>query len=172
MSSSFLKPSVTPLTALATSARAKPCSARCDSFCREAIKWPSFWSNLILPGTGTCILPFGPWTSMASSAICTLTPAGIGIGFLPIRDMALPNLAQEFAAHAFFAGGLAGHDSARRGKNGNAHAANDWTNAVLADVTAAAGPRNALQIREHAALVAGVAEKDAQDFRSEERRVG
>src|SRR5579864_9020022 len=116
------------------------------------------------PGTGTCILPFGPWTSMASAAICTFTPAGIGIGFLPIRDMALPNLAQEFAAHAFFAGGLAGHDSARRGKNGNAHAANDRANAGLADVAAAAGARNALQIRQHAALVAGVAEKHAQDF--------
>src|SRR5579864_7462470 len=101
---------------------------------------------------------------MASAVICTFTPAGSGIGFLPIRDMALPNLAQEFAAHAFLAGGLAGHDSARRGKNRDAHAAHDWTNAVLADVTAAAGPRNALQIREHAALVAGVAEKDAQDF--------
>src|SRR5487761_346944 len=164
MSSSFLKPSVTPLTALATSARANPCRARCDSFCRVAIKWPSFWSNSIRPGTGTCILPLGPWASIASSVIWTFTPDGSGIGFLPIRDMALPNLAQEFAAHAFLAGGLSGHDSARRGKNRNAHAANDGANAGLANVAAAAGARNALQIREHAALVAGVAKKNAQDF--------
>src|SRR5487761_122984 len=162
MSSSFLKPSVTPLTALATRARANPCSARCDSLCRVAISWPSFWSNLILPGTGTRILPLGPCTSIASSAIWTFTPAGSGIGFLPIRDMALPNLAQKFAAHAFFPGGLAGHDSARRGKNRDAHAADDGANGALANVTAAAGTRYALQIRQHAALVAGVAEKDAQ----------
>src|SRR6185503_6980537 len=33
------------------------------------------------------ILPFGPCTSTASGAIFTVTPFGIEIGFLPIRDM-------------------------------------------------------------------------------------
>ena len=42
----------------------------------------------MMPGGTACrILPFGPCTSTAPSAILTVTPFGIGIGFLPIRDM-------------------------------------------------------------------------------------
>jgi hypothetical protein len=41
-------------------------------------------------GTDWRIFPFGPCTSIASGAIFTVTPFGIGIGFLPILDIADP----------------------------------------------------------------------------------
>jgi hypothetical protein len=90
MISSFRsKPSVTPVTMLATSARVKPWSAR-------AVRWSAARLTTTLPsatfteqrgGTVSPSFPFGPctWTCPSETAICT--PFGIAIGFLPILDI-------------------------------------------------------------------------------------
>src|SRR6185503_13156944 len=103
MSSSRLKPSVTPATALATRLRARPWNLPRpgSSPTREAVRWPSVSSKLIPAGYPWRSLPFGPCTSTAPSTTLTVTPLGIVIGFLPIRDIAdSPDVAQHFAADA------------------------------------------------------------------------
>src|ERR1700730_13921415 len=87
MSISFLKPVVTPCTALASSARARPCRARSSSLLRTAVSTPSFCSSLICRGTSTNSLPLGPCTSTLPPVELTFTPEGSGIGLRPIRDM-------------------------------------------------------------------------------------
>src|SRR5262245_39491373 len=93
MSSSFLNPSVTPETAFATRLRARPWNLRSSSSSREsfATSAPASCEKRIPGGVGWRSLPFGPWTSTASGAILTVTPFGIGIGFLPIRDISCPS---------------------------------------------------------------------------------
>ena len=55
-----------------------------------------------------------------------------------------------------------GHQPAGRGNNRNAHAADDRANSDLPDIAPRAGPRNALQIGDHAAAVRRVAQENAQ----------
>src|SRR5208283_3441256 len=97
MSRSFLKPWVTPRTALASNARARPCSARCSSLSRMAVSTPSFCSSLIWLGTSTKSFPLGPCTSTRPPAELIFTPAGTGIGLRPIRDIALLPSREPFA---------------------------------------------------------------------------
>ena len=89
MSSSFLKPSVTPVTALATRLRARPwnffsCASSRSSFATRAS--PSCAKST--PGGTACFsVPLGPFTSTAPAEMFTVTPFGTGIGFFPIRDI-------------------------------------------------------------------------------------
>src|SRR6266851_2147510 len=134
MSSSFLNPCVTPWTALATRARARPCSARCSSVWRTATSTASFCSKRMPGGSGTLILPLGPCTSTALAEISTFTPAGTGIGLRPIRDMSLsfshlPDFAEHFPADAGPARSAPGHQSAGRGQDADAEAAHDGADA-------------------------------------------
>src|SRR5579884_3867630 len=91
-------------------------------------------------GIGTVSLPLGPWTS-SLSPILTLTPLGSGIGFLPTRDMfaSLPDLAEHFAANAFFARARSGHNAFGRGENVDSQAAENARNLLRTDIDAAAG---------------------------------
>src|SRR5690242_1264002 len=167
MSNSVLKPSVTPRTAFATRARAKPCRARCSSDSRRALRVPSFCSKRMPRGTGILSLPLGPCTSIAADPICTFTPEGTAIGFFPIRDMSpclLPDFAKQFAAQALLAGGAAGHNAARGAQDAHTQTAENAANFLDADVTPAARPRNAVQVRDHRALVRRVFQKNAQRF--------
>src|SRR5262249_24573088 len=162
MSSSFLKPVVTPVTALATSARASPWTARCSSVSRSALSTPSFCSSLLRRGTPTVLLPFGPCTSILSAAMPIFTPVGTVIGLRPIRDIFLPNLAENFAADAGFASGAAAHQAFRRGQNADAQAADDGANFGRAGVTASAGARNALHASDHAAAIGRVLQENPE----------
>src|SRR5712692_5498514 len=187
MSSSFLKPEVTPCTALATSARARPCSARCSSVARVAISAPSFCSNVIPCGTATESFPFGPCTSTLPLCSATFTAEGTGIGLRPMRDISssltptvyilpnwgaaccaptnrLPDLTKNFAAHFALSRGSAAHNPFRRGQNADAQPAHDRANFVRATVGPRAWPGDALQARDHAAAVRRVLQKDAQQF--------
>src|SRR6266850_1692907 len=89
ISNSFLNPSVTPLTAFATRARARPWKALCGplSSLRTASTCLSFCSNVIPGGIGFVTDPLGPVTTTLSALISTFTLSGRGIGFLPIRDI-------------------------------------------------------------------------------------
>src|SRR5580658_988377 len=86
ISSSRVNPVETPCTALAASARVNPCSAAWSSEARNNSSLPSFCSILMPSGMGTVSDPLGPVTC-SFSPICTLTPLGSGIGFLPILDI-------------------------------------------------------------------------------------
>ena len=90
MSSSFLKPSVTPRTALATRLRARPWNLPSSGSSRSVVA-----RQLIAvdrrsrcpAAAAAAACPSGPWTSTAPGLTSILTPFGIAIGFLPIRDM-------------------------------------------------------------------------------------
>src|ERR1700751_438668 len=189
MSSSFLKPCVTPRTALARSARARPCSARCSSLSRIAVSTPSFCSKRICRGTSTLSLPLGPCSSTLPPAVLIFTPAGTGMGLRPIRDMCcvflpsisllprstgaqqaapletqLPDLAKNLAADIGLARGAAGHQAFRRGQDADAEPADDRRDFLGPQVVALARARNALHAGDHAAAVRGVLEKDTQSL--------
>src|SRR5207248_4102233 len=67
--------------------------------------------------------PFGPFTTTRRPSIVTSTPFGMGIGFLPIRDIRSPHLAEDLAAHAALARLAVGHETLVRGQDRDAHAA-------------------------------------------------
>src|SRR5689334_6897557 len=151
MSSSFLNPSVTPVTALATRLRARPWNLFSSPSSRSSVATIVSLScaNRIPGGTGWRSVPFGPFTSTAPPSILTLTPLGIGIGFLPIRDIfsylafstwrSLPDVAENFAADARLLGGAAGHHPARGRQDAGAQAAEHVRHIVDAEIDAASG---------------------------------
>src|SRR5262245_5379951 len=177
MSSSFLNPSVTPETAFATRLRARPWNLRSSSSSRESLATsaPASCENRMPGGSGWRSLPFGPWTSTASGAIFTVTPFGIGIGFLPIRDIADPSrwspapdpssaaassgetrrrpvtgdcspyVAEHFAADAGLPRRAAGHHSARGREDARPQSAEDTGNILHTQVDAAPWTADPLQ---------------------------
>ena len=81
--------------------------------------------------------PSGPALRRRRRRTLTVTPFGIVMGFLPIRDIVqlqlslgprrrasivLPDVAEHFAADARLHGGAAGHDAARRRQDAGAEA--------------------------------------------------
>src|SRR5512134_2311403 len=127
MSSSLLKPSVTPFTALLASARARPWKARCwrSSFVRRQVSSAPCSENEMPGGTGVVSLPLGPCTSTVRSLIWIFTSLGTGMILRPTRDMSaclLPDVAEDLAAHALAGGGLAGHQAAGGGEDVDAQA--------------------------------------------------
>src|SRR5262245_20333390 len=164
MSSSFLKPCVTPRTALATRLRASPWNLPSSASSRtvRATRLASSCLNAMPGGSAWRSLPFGPCTSTAPSDTCTLTPAGIGMGFLPIRDMVnSPDVAEDFAADALLARLAAGHHAARRGQDGGAQPAEHGRDVLAAEVDAAAGTADALDAGDDALAARPVLEQDA-----------
>src|SRR5690348_11448939 len=147
----FSKPSVTPITMLATRVRVSPCSARCSprSLGRVTTSWspPSPSSRglcctVIARGMRSDNSPLGPLTVTRSGSIATVTPAGTGIGCLPIRDIAfqgLPDRRYHFAADALQTGVVAGHHAAGRRDDRRAHTALDPRDVLVIDVRALAG---------------------------------
>src|SRR4029077_8502831 len=176
MSSSFLKPSVTPSTALAARLRARPWyfarSGLSDS--RDACSTLSATANLMPGGVAWRILPFGPCTSSAPSTTLTVTPLGSAIGFLPIRDIVfvLPDVAEHFAADARFDRGLAGHHAARRREDAGAEARQHFRHVVSAEVDAAAGAADALDARDQLFAVRAVLQEEPQRFAGARLAVG
>src|SRR5258708_11006283 len=165
ISSSRVQPLVTPSTALFTRARARPCTAACESFSRTATRVPSLCSTLIPPGNAVSNFPLGPCTATVSPSILTVTPLGIGIGFLPIRDIRsalapgvfvrtlLPDFAQQFAAYTFAACLSSRHHTPRRGKDVDPHAPKHAGNLCAAHIDAASRPRHPLGLRNGSLIV-------------------
>src|SRR5690348_10296017 len=156
---------------LATSVRVSPCSARCSprSLGRVTTSWspPSPSSRdvcctVMSRGMRSDSSPLGPLTVTRSGSIATVTPAGTGIGCLPIRDIAiqgLPDRRYDFAAHALQPGVVAGHHAAGRRDDRRAHAALDPRDVRVVDVGALAGTRHALHARDHGLALVGVLER-------------
>src|SRR5512146_2136820 len=189
ISSSRVQPLVTPSTALLTRARANPCRAAWLSLSRSATRCPSFCSILIPRGSCVSSLPFGPWTATTFPWMFTFTSLGMAIGFLPILDMfdsqnrswlsalsfqqpallstncqlpSLPDLAQDFAAHAFLARLAPGHDAARSGQDVDAHAAQHARNLAAPHVHPATGLGNPRQIGDGGFVVVAVLQINPQ----------
>src|ERR1700722_7092797 len=124
---------------------------------------------MLMPsGIGTSSVPLGPCT-LKLSPIWILTAGGRGISFFPTLDMSLslyplPNAAEDFAAHAFFARGFAGHDAAGSGQDADSEASLDAGNICLANIIPAAGARDALDTGYHGRIVGSVLQIDLNDF--------
>src|SRR5215217_6677234 len=153
----------------AISVRVSPWSARSSprSVGRETVSVPFSCSIAIRVGATWRSSPFGPWTVTRPGSTVTVTPAGISIGFLPMRLMAfarslLPDEADHFAADALALGGAARDDAAGGGQDGDAHPAEHARQTVLARVDPAAGLRDALEVGEDALAAAAILEVDDQ----------
>src|SRR3954447_14545350 len=125
---------------LAISERVSPCRARCSprSGGRLTRSSPSACSTVMSRLMRSSSWPPGPATRTTSGSIVTVTVAGTGMGFLPMRDMPLPDLRDHFAADAGLPGLVAGHDAARRRDDRRAHAALHLADAVRRRVVALA----------------------------------
>src|ERR1051326_1284993 len=167
MISSFRSnPSLTPVTMLATRARASPCSARTwrSSLPRSITRVPSCIFGVRPAGTGWLSLPLGPPARTVRPSTETFAPWGILIGCLPMRDMSgsLPHVGEDFPADFLLARLAVGDDTARGRDQGHAHAAQDRGDVVVAHVDPAAGRRHSHQARDHLLVASAVLKVDAQ----------
>src|SRR5690349_3851860 len=114
--------------------------------------------------TGTCWVssPSGPLTITRPGSIAMLTPAGTGMGCLPILLMSLPDESKDFAADAALRGGPIGDEPGRGRQDRRAHPAEHAREAVLARVHAAAGLGDAAQTVDDALAASAVLELDHQ----------
>src|SRR5271167_1735530 len=157
----FSYPAVTPWTMFATSERVSPCSARCSprsvglltSSCSPSC------TTSISRGMRSDSSPLGPVTRTDSGSIATVTPAGTGMGCLPILDIALcssPDLGEDLAADARRARVVAGHHAMRGRDDRCTHAAKHLRDVLGVHVGAPPRTRNAAQPGDRRAPVLGV----------------
>src|SRR6476646_1035978 len=135
---------------LATSERVRPCSARFSrsSSGRVTIRSSPSRVTVIDSGTSCSRVPFGPWTVTCPPSSVISTPLGMVMGFWPIRDMGetpLPDLAQDFAAHAALARLAVGHEPLVGREDRDAHPAEHAGHVARARVHPEAGLRDAPQ---------------------------
>src|SRR5262245_3449014 len=189
---SCVNPFETPVTALATRARAVPCMAVYSSLWRSAVNLPSSSLKLTLHcrGIATASFPFGPSTATSDSVTLTFTSFGISMTFFPTRDIRylggwwlvvggwwlvgrtfrpttnhqplLINVTQHLAADVGLARLFAGHHAARSAQDVDAQTAKNLRDLSARNVYAAARKGNALKARDHALAVRPVTQKDAQ----------
>src|SRR5260370_13015769 len=165
ISSFFPKPSLTPLTMLATTARVRPRSARSprSSPCREMRTWFPSTFALRPAGTGWASLPLGPSAWTVAPSTWTFTPCGITMGLRPIRDMRpSPHVGEDFPARLLLARVAVRDDAPRRGQERHTHAPEDRRDPVVPDVDAPARGGHAHEPRDHPLVGRAVLEVDAQ----------
>src|SRR5215470_16642271 len=176
MSSSFLKPSVTPTMAFAIRLRARPWNfpSSGSSVAGFATRCPSVKAKLMPEGWAWSSFPFGPCTSTAPSSTFTVTPFGIVIGFLPILDIVhscngappptrpLPHVAQHLAAHTGLHGRPPRHHSPGRREDAGAQAGKDFRNLVAPEVHAASGTADPLDAGDEPLAVRSVFQSQPQ----------
>src|SRR5215218_6075206 len=129
---------------LAMRERVSPCSARCSarSVGRVTISSSPSWRTSIERFLRSWRSPRGPATRTTSGSIVTVTPVGMGMGLLPIRDIDLPDLRDDLAADALPAGVVAGHHATRGGDDRGAHAAEHLGDGAGVHVGPLAGARD------------------------------
>src|SRR5262245_53510258 len=151
---------------LAMSARVSPCMARAVRWSESRVIVRMLFSMVaaIPAGTGWLSLPLGPSALIRWPSICTLTPCGIGMGCLPMRDMvvSLPDVGEHFAAHVLFPGVAVGHHAPGRRDQSHAHPAEDRGDLVVGDVDPAARRGHAHQAGDDLLVAGAVLEVHAQ----------
>src|SRR5712691_3355346 len=160
------KPAFTPLTMLATSARAMPWSARACRWSASRVRTTMLFSILAWSPWGMDweSLPLGPSALTRPFSTWTFTPWGISTGFLPMRDMVSlsPHVGEDFAADLLLARLAVGQDALGRGHDRHAHAGQDGRDLVVADVDPPARRGHAHQSRDHLLVGRAVLEIDAE----------
>src|ERR1700720_4781487 len=132
----------------ATSVRVSPCSARCSprSVGRLTTSYSPSWMTSMSRWMRSESSPLGPLTRTDSGSIEMVTPAGTGIGCLPILDIAqLPDLRQDLAADSGSARVVTGHDAVRGGDDRCAHPPKHLRDVLRVDVRALPRSRDAAQ---------------------------
>src|SRR6266496_106882 len=150
----FSKPAVTPLTMFATSARSVPCIGLAASFAAlHTSVSPLFSIDRSLPYVRVSE-PSGPFIVIAPGASVTSAFAGSGMGWLPMRDIAVScsrsgDDAKNFAPDTGGARLAVGHHAARRRDDRDAEPVHHPRNVVLALVDAQPRLRHALDPFDH-----------------------
>src|SRR5215475_12773007 len=115
-----------------------PCSALISPSSDGLVTVITPSSCLTSIGTATCMLnvPFGPFTVTSRPLIDTSTPEGTVTGIRPIRDIGtpLPDVGEDFPAHALLLGLPVGHQARRGRDDRDAETAEDPRQVVLAGV--------------------------------------
>src|SRR5882724_746659 len=139
---------------LLTSARLKPCNAfACASSpSRLTTILPSATFRLVRLGNSQSSLPFGPSTKTFCPFTSTFTLGGMAIGCFPIRDINLPDIAEQFSAKIFFACLHVGHHAFRRRNDRDSKTAAHARDFRRADIFAQPGFAHALETFNHAFL--------------------
>src|SRR5690242_4212742 len=93
---------------------------------------------------GSFSVPSLPFAVSVCPATSTVTPCGMGTGYLPMRDMGLPSedAAQDLAADIGGAGLVVRHDAARRRQDGDAQPVVDARQIGDPRINASAGLRD------------------------------
>src|SRR3712207_5131445 len=117
---------------LAIRVRNSPCSARLSrsSFGRVTWRTPSSVRSTAMGDATVCFsVPLGPLTLTVWPSIATSTPLGTGIGSRPIRDIVrsllLPDVGEDFPAHALLGRLLVGQQPGGRRDDRHAEPAED-----------------------------------------------
>src|ERR1022692_3502051 len=128
---------------LAISERDSPCSALISpsSLGLVTVTAPSDWLTSMGSATSRLRLPFGPRTVTSRPLMVTSTPSGTTTGIRPIRDIAvsLPDVGEDFPAHATLVRLLVSHQARRGRDDGHAKAAEHPGQVVLPRVHPQAG---------------------------------
>src|SRR5580658_3046186 len=151
----------------AISVRDRPCSARTgpSSFGRVTRMTPSSRTTSMGSATVCRSVPFGPSTVTSRPSTVTCTPLGMVTGSRPILDIAappLPDVGEDFPAHATLLGLLVGQEPARRGDDRHAEAAEDPGQVVLLRVDAQPRLGDPLDARDGALARVPVLQGDHQ----------
>src|SRR5690606_8684124 len=157
ISSSLLKPWLTPVTRFATIERDMPhCwRARLDRPRGVTVTAPLSIARLTSSVAVKERVPFGPFTSMVWPFTSAVTPWGSSSGFLPSRDI-LPFLehgAEDFAADIGTASRRIRHHAFRRRDDGHAKAVADQRDVLDRSIDTTAGFRHASKLADHRGAV-------------------
>src|SRR5690606_13721617 len=145
--------------------RVRPCSAR-DARSSSG-RVTRTWLSSTLTSMGCAPVsessPLAPLTVTMRSLTETVTPAGMSMGSLPIRDIfQSPNVGDNFSAHALLLGLAVSQKTAGGGQDGNAEATEDLGELGRLRVNAEAGLRNALQASNRTLTVRTVLEREGE----------
>src|SRR6266853_6878491 len=120
-------------------------------------------------GIGTVCLPLGPSTNSWSPMVI-FTPFGSGIGFFPTRDIysklrqiifVLPDVTENFSAHAFLAGRTSRHDPSGSRQDVYPQAAQNARHFFGADIHTATRTRPTRNQRDHGNVARSVLQVNA-----------
>src|SRR5262245_20268959 len=138
---------------LLTSERVSPWSARLRRSSSGRVTTTSSPSRAIVISSGAWISssPFGPLTAIRRPSLVTSTPLGITMGFLPTRDMVLPDLTEDLAADLALARLAVGEQTLVGGQDRDPHAAEDPRDLVGGAVDAQPGLGHAADAGDRAA---------------------
>src|SRR5882757_2714120 len=164
----FSYPAVTPTTRLLISVRDSPCIARLyrSSSGRLTRMVPSSSRSTEIGSATVCdSVPFGPLTVTWRPSILTSTPEGTGTGSFPIRDIVqipLPDVGEDFPAHAPHARLPVGHQPRRRRDDRHAETTEHPRQVGRLRVHPQAGLGNPAQARDAPLTIAAVLQVDHQ----------